>query len=105
MEDEQGNGGVPPAARTFLERHQPTRNSSADHDTERDGEDDDGDDGDKAEDQHEAGGELRIEVPEISGNPSVVDNADPEVLTPPAQHFAPRRGRQGFHIHRYRHRR
>ena len=71
MEDEHGcrNGGVPPAARAFLERHRPIGNSS-----------DDGDDGDRAEDQHEAGGGSRIEVLEIGGNPSVVDNANPEVL-------------------------
>ena len=95
MDDEQSNldiPGVPPAARRFLERHRPIRISSADHGAERDGKDDDNKYGDRAEDQREADGE--IVDGEIVDNPldriRPGDNADPELLAPPAPHFAPR---------------
>ena len=86
MEDDQGGNEVPPAARRFLERHRPIGNrlGSAGHDIEGDGENDNGDDDDTAEDQRGADGALRVEAPEVDGNPSVMNNADPEVLVPPA---------------------
>ena len=91
MEDEQGSSEPPPVARIFLERHRPVGNrfSSVGRDIEEDGENDDGDDN-EAMDQREADGELRVEVPEVDGDPSVAVDAGPEMLVPLAQLFAPR---------------
>ena len=110
MDGEHGDGEVPeipPAARTFLERHRPIRSSPSDagHGMRGDGEDDNGDDGDEAEGQQRVDGESRIEAPEIDGSPNVMDSANPEMLAPPAPHFARAQGRKELHIHRYQQRR
>ena len=92
MEDEQGSSRAPPAARTFLERHRPAASGldRADRDIGEDQEDDDGDADNEFNEQLETDGDLRVEVPEVSGDHNVAINADPEVLVPPAQLFAPR---------------
>ena len=95
MGDEQGDSGIPPAARRLLVResasgNQPARSmlGMADHDI------DDNDDGD--EDNHEAGyhheaeGELEVEAPGVDGRPDVVVEADPEAPALSGPHFAPR---------------
>ena len=92
MDDEQGSNETPPAANIFLEWHRPAGNrlGSAGRDNEEDGENDVGDDDNEANDQREADGELRVEVPEADGDPNVAIAADPEVLAPNAQLFGPR---------------
>ena len=60
MEDEQGSSHIPPAARTFLERHRPAGSGldRADRDIGEDQGDDDGDDDNEAREQLEADGDL-----------------------------------------------
>ena len=91
MDDEQGSNEMPPDAKIFLARHRPAGNrlGSAGRDNEEDGENDDGDDDSEANDQREADGKLRVEVLEADGDPNVAIAADPEVLAPNAQLFAP----------------
>ena len=88
MEDEQDDGGVPPAARRFLERHRPAREGrlgSAGRDT--DGDNDNDDDDNEAGDQQEAEGELEIEGPGVGDGLDFVVDADPGVPAPPPQHL------------------
>ena len=98
MEDDQGGNDVPPAARRFLKRHRliGSRLRSAGHDIEGDGANEDADDEDRAEDQREVVGESRIKAHEVDGNSSVMSNADPEKIVPPAQLFALRPRAKGI---------
>ena len=90
MGDEQNSGGIPPAARRFLERHRPAGDIPGRADRGIEGDDDHDDDNNEARNQHEAEGELEVEGPEVGGGLDVVVDADPGVPLRPTQHFAPR---------------
>ena len=95
MEDDWGIPEVPPAARDFLDRHRPT-GSESNSAGRNNGEIDSGDDNDGADGQRDAEGESMVEAPEVDGDPVVEDIANPEVVPPTAQLFAPRPRAKGI---------